>query len=86
MVRAPKSSRPSVRQRLRYTVDSVLSKGVSGVFLLALIGTLLILIVLPAAHFGITLNPNKNSILGIARGDQLIVIPASPEAPEFGNR
>jgi hypothetical protein len=46
MVRAPKSNRPSVRQRLRYTVDLVLSKGVSGVFLLAVIGTLLILIVL----------------------------------------
>jgi hypothetical protein len=28
----------------------------------------------PAAHFGITINANKNSILNVAPGDQLIVI------------
>ena len=41
-----KTDRPRFRQRLGYTVDLILSKGVFGVFLLSVIGTLLILFVL----------------------------------------
>lgn len=40
------TGRPTLRQRLTYTVDLILSKGVAGVFLLAVIGTLLLLLVL----------------------------------------
>lgn len=49
MVSDTTTGSPTLRQRLSYTVDHVLSKGVFGVFLLAVIGTLLILFVLVPA-------------------------------------
>jgi len=45
--------RPTAKQRLTYTVDHILSKGVFGVFVLAVIGTLLILFVLVPILLGL---------------------------------